>query len=159
HCLARLANAYLCAQRFDDAAKIARYLDGAGPLAEAQAAQIRGRIKGADGTPALERALAGLRRLGVASQGGEGGLDLPDPPPAARRAEAVELAREAVEIGERIGAGLIVKRACARLRALGAPTAGASARRRSVHSPSVGDREPTLTAREREVAVLISRGL
>jgi ATP/maltotriose-dependent transcriptional regulator MalT len=160
HCLHRLANAYLCAQRFDAAGKIARRLDGAGPLADAEAARIRGRIKGADGTPALERALAGFRRLGIASEICECGLDLADQLPTARLEEAVELVQESLAIGERLGAGLMVKRARARLQALGAvPAAVAPLHRRSAHSQAASDGEPSLTARECEVAVLIARGL
>jgi DNA-binding CsgD family transcriptional regulator len=160
HCLHRLANAYLCAQRFDAARKIARSLDGAGPLAEAQAARIRGRIKGAEGTPAMERALEIFRRLDIASEVCECSLDIADLLPAARREEAVELAQDALAIGERLGAWLMIKRARARLLALGdAPAAGAKQRRRSAQSQAASDGAPSLTARESEVAVLIARGL
>jgi DNA-binding NarL/FixJ family response regulator len=154
--LARLANAYIAAKRFDAALDCARALDGNGPMGDGQAWRIRGLVKGPDGVPELERALPLLRTAQIANEIAECCVALAENLANARRAEAVELAVEALALGEKTGAAIISKRARACLDRLAATAAASVPRTAQVQGARS---EPSLTAREREVAVLISHGL
>jgi DNA-binding CsgD family transcriptional regulator len=149
--LSRLANAYLKANRPDDAFRVVGYLDGGGPLAEAHAACIRGQLRpGKGGIADLEAALAMLRALHE-PEVAECCIMLAERLSGPR---AQELAEEAATLAEHRNDRLILGRAQARLKALdgGAPETAQAAptRRRAADG---------LSSREREVAVLVARGL
>jgi DNA-binding CsgD family transcriptional regulator len=149
--LGRLANAYLKANRPDDAFRVVGYLDGGGPLAEALAACIRGQLRpGSDGVTDLEAALAMLRALGE-PEVAECCILLAERLTGPR---ARELAQEAAAHAERRNDRLIRERAKARLAALDTdepePPPAPTGRRRAADG---------LSSREREVAILVACGL
>jgi DNA-binding CsgD family transcriptional regulator/tetratricopeptide (TPR) repeat protein len=149
--LERLANAYVHAKRPDDAFRIVGHLEGAGPLADAFAQRLRGMLRpGAAGVADLESALAIMRSLNVKQDVCDCCTLIAERTTGPR---ALELAREGIELAQRLNHRLNLQRLQARLKTLEAGAAepvAAPPRRRAADGVS---------SREREVAVLVARGL
>jgi DNA-binding CsgD family transcriptional regulator len=147
----RLGLIYVRAGRLEDARLLAERLERGGPLAEGHAARLRALAGDPRAVYFLEQACARMRGLGMQDHLAACCLDLADALPPERRAEAAELYREALRIGQEMDDPPIVNRARAGLQGLGLPADPAQPRDQRHLLKD-------LSARESEVAILLAEG-